>query len=549
MVELRPYQSSALAALEAHWHSGGGAALVDMATATGKSIVLAETMRRAIAANPQLRILLAVHVRELVEQDVASLLLVWPDAPYGICSDGLDRRDHDQQIIFGTVQTLYRDVNQLGWRDLLLIDEFQLCPRDGDGMYLTLIDRLRACNPDLRLVGASATCFRLDSGYLDRGEGALFEHTVYSYGIADGIRDGWLAPLSSKATKARIDVTGVGRRGGEFIPGELERAANVTDIVEAAVAELIEQGEDRRAWLCFCCGVDHAYAVRDSIRRHGITCETVVAETPSEERKAIFAAYRTGEIRCLTGVNVFSVGFDIPQVDLIALLRPTCSPGLLIQQVGRGTRKAAGKIDCLIFDFAGNIRRHGPVDSIHVNGRTAASPGDVLTKTCPECQEENLLAARECSCCGHVFVSAPRRPKHAASADLVPILSGETIWLPVRHSEFRAHQKLNNPAAPPTLRVDHLSGFSAYSEYVSFESGNSGARYYAGQWWCAHGGNNPAPLRVAEALARRNELDCVTEIAVDRDGRWWRIAKRRVQRADGSRIEIDSKYRVRRVAA
>jgi DNA repair protein RadD len=549
MVELRPYQSDALAALEAHWHNGGGAALIDMATATGKSLVLAEIIRRAIARDPKLRILVPVHVRELAEQDVAALLSVWPDAPYGICSEGLGRRAHDQPIIFGTVQTLWRDVAELGRRNLLLIDEVQLVPRDGDGMYLTLIDHLRELEPDLRMVGASATCFRLDSGYLDRGEGALFERTVFSYGIADGIKDGWLAPLSSKATRAKIDITGVGRRGGEFIPGELERAANIADVVEAAVAELVEQGEDRRAWICFCCGVDHAYAVRDAVRRHGISSETVVAETPSDERKAIFAAYHAGEIRCLTGVNVFSVGFNIPQVDLIALLRPTCSPGLLIQQVGRGTRKAEGKTDCRILDFAGNIRRHGPVDSIHVNGRTAANPGDVLTKTCPECREENLLAATMCSCCGHVFVSEPRRPKHAASADMVSILAGETIWLPVRHSEFREHRKLSDPIAPPTLRVDHLSGFSAYSEYVSFQSHNSGARYYAGQWWLAHGGDNPVPLRVTEALARRDELNRVTEIVVDRDGQWWRIARRRVQRADGSKIEVDSKYRVCRVAA
>jgi DNA repair protein RadD len=549
MVELRPYQNNALAALETHWRDGGGAALIDMATATGKSLVIAETLRRDIARDPNLCALVAVHVRELVEQDVDALLAVWPDAPYGICSDGLGRRDHDQPIIFGTIQTLHHDIARLGRRDLLLIDEVQLVPRDRDGMYLTLIDALRALKPDLRMVGASATCFRLDSGYLDRGEGALFERTVFSYGIADGIRDGWLVPLSSKATKAKIDVNGVGRRGGEFIPGELERAANVDDVVEAAVAEMVEQGADRRAWIGFCCGVEHAYAVRNAVRRHGISCETVVASTPSEERKAIFDAYRAGKIRCLTGVNVFSVGFNIPQVDLIALLRPTCSPGLLMQQVGRGTRKAEGKIDCRVLDFAGNIRRHGPVDSIHVNGRTAANPGDVLTKTCPECQEENLLAAAVCSYCGHVFVSEPRRPKHAASADLASILSGEVIWLPVRHSEFRAHQKLGDPTAPPTLRVDHLSGFSAYSEYVSFQSHNSGARYYAGQWWHAHGGYAPVPMRVADALARRSELNRVTEIVVDRDGKWWRIARRRVQREDGSRIEVDSKYRVRRVAA
>jgi DNA repair protein RadD len=549
MVTLRDYQIEALTALEQHWNSGGTAALVDMATATGKSLVLAETMRRAIAASPQARLLLAVHVRELVEQDKDALLSVWPNAPYGICSDGLNRRDHDQQIILGTIQTLFRDAPLLGRRDLLLIDETQLVPRDGDGMYLSLIDTLRERSPDLRMVGASATCFRLDSGYLDRGDGALFERTVFSYGIKQGIADGWLAKLSSKATTTRIDVTGVGRRGGEFIPGELERAANVIDVVEGAAAEIVEQGADRRSWLAFCAGVDHAYAVRDALRRHGIPCETVVAETASDERDAIFDAFRAGEIRCLTGVNVFSVGFNIPEVDLIALLRPTCSPGLLIQQVGRGTRKADGKVDCRILDFAGNIRRHGPVDAIYVNGRATAAPGDVRSKTCPVCQELNALAAATCSCCGHEFISETRRLKHAVIADAVPVLSGAPeTWLPVRLSEFRVHHKAGNPGAPPTLRVDHLCGFAAYSEYVAFE-GSSGARYYAGAWWHAMGGDNPVPLRVADAFARQDELNGVTDIVVDRDGQWWRIAKRRVRRADGSVIEVDGKYRVRRLVA
>src|SRR5262249_61745409 len=117
-------QLEALEGLEAHWRAGGGAALLDLATATGKSVVLAEILRR----NPRCRALLAVHVRELVEQDVGALLSIWPDAPFGVCSDGLGRRDHNQQIILGTVQTLYRDAAKLGRRDLVLIDEVHLVP-------------------------------------------------------------------------------------------------------------------------------------------------------------------------------------------------------------------------------------------------------------------------------------------------------------------------------------------------------------------------------------------------------------------------------------
>ena len=150
MVTVRDYQLEATNAVEQHWISGGTAALIDRATATGKSWVLAETMRRTIAPDPHARLLLAVHVRELVEQDVDAILSIWPEAPYGICSEILGRRDHDQQIILGTIQTLFRDAHLLGRRDLLLIDEVQLVPREGE-------------------VGASATCFRLHiPGELER---------------------------------------------------------------------------------------------------------------------------------------------------------------------------------------------------------------------------------------------------------------------------------------------------------------------------------------------------------------------------------------------
>jgi DNA repair protein RadD len=576
-IKLRLYQTAAVEAIEVHWRageerSGGGPALIEMATATGKSLVIGEIIRRQYAANPGLRALIAVHVQELVEQDVKALLAVWPEAPYGICCEGLGHRDHDAPIIVGTIQSFAHDADKLGRRDLVIIDEVQMIPRSGNGQYLSLFDVLRSRAPDLQLVGLSATPYRLDSGYLHEGEGALFEKIVFSYGIAEGIRDGYLSPLRSKATTTRINVSGVGRRGGEFIQNELERAANVAEIVEGAVAEIVERGNNvedyRRCWICFCVGIEHAYAVRDAIRRHNISCETVTAETPSDERREIFNAFRNGSIRCLTGVNIFSVGFDIPQVDLIALLRPTLSTGLYVQQVGRSTRLAPGKHDATILDFAGNVRRHGPVDDpqINVNGHipTAANAGQ--TQTCPQCQEENAMRVRACVCCGHVFVSEIRvyeprirQAHHRATADDVPILSTTTmhgsgsapVWLPVFGvSEFRLHQKRGGDTnAPPTLRVEYMAGFSPYSEYVSFESVNTYALSFAHRWWFAMGGLSPVPMSVVEAILRRSELGRVTEIQVSREGQFWRINRRRVLRSDGALFEIDAKYRCRPITS
>src|SRR6516164_10771508 len=110
-----------------------------MATATGKSPVIAEILRRQHAANPEFRSLIAVHVQELVKQDVKALRAVWPEAPYRICCEGLGQRDHDAPVIVGTIQSLSRDAEKLGRRDLVIVDEVQLLPRSGDGQYLSFL--------------------------------------------------------------------------------------------------------------------------------------------------------------------------------------------------------------------------------------------------------------------------------------------------------------------------------------------------------------------------------------------------------------------------
>src|SRR5262249_789690 len=211
------------------------------------------------------------------------------------------------------------------------------------------------------------------------------------------------------------DVTGVGKRGGEYIPGELEAAAIRDNAVELACDEIATYQGKRRAWLIYCVGVIHAGLVRDALRARGIDTEIVLGAPPDHDRDAIMEAFRAGRLTALVSVMVLSYGFNVPHVDLIAMLRPTCSTGLYIQQVGRGTRKADAKDNCLVLDFAGNVRRFGPVDNVRIKQK-GSRDGETPTKTCPECEEIVLLAATECPSCGQEF---PRsvEPKHASYAD------------------------------------------------------------------------------------------------------------------------------------
>jgi DNA repair protein RadD len=526
---LRPYQTEAIAALYAYWRAGGGNPLVDMATGCGKSFVIAELIRRLYEGKPSRRFLLLTHVAELVEQDVAALRALWPHAPIGINSAGLGERCWDAPIVVAGIQSVFRNPEALGRRSLVIVDEAHLIPAAGDGMYRTLLDALRRSNPDMRVAGLSATCYRLDSGRLDEGEGRLFDRVVYTYGIAAGIADGWLAPLTARATPIEINVADVGRRGGEFIAGELEQAANRNEIVEGAADEIVARGAERKSWLCFCAGVDHAHHVRDALRRRGIVAETVTGETPQKDRDRIFAEFKAGNIRALTGANIFTVGFDAPAVDLIAMLRPTLSAGLFVQMVGRGTRKAEGKSDCEVLDFAANVRQHGPVDAVSITTRLRKGAAAVersnapRAKACPNCQVYAAVEATCCAACGYSWASALRAIKHAARAEAVPILSSHVVWLDVQAVTLSSYRKPDG--AVPVLRVEYTCGRRVLREFIPLEHPGF-ARSRAEQWWRQMGGLAPPPATVFEALDRQAELDPVTAVAVAREGDWWRVTAR-----------------------
>lgn len=529
MIQLRPYQQEAIDAVLAYWREGGQNPLVDLATGLGKSVVIAKLTRDLLAAYPDMRVLNLVHVRELVQQNFQAMLRLWPGAPIGIYSAGLGRRDRFKQILFASIQSVYRqDHFSLGAYDLVLIDEAHLVPSAGDGMYRVFLEKLRRATPDLRVAGFTATPFRLGTGSLTdggkNGEPPLFNEIVYSYGVGPGIRDGWLSPLISKASLVDIDLSGVKRSGGEFVGAQLEQAVDQDPITQAAVTEIMGYGQDRRSWLVFCAGVDHAHHVRDAIRARGVSCETITGDTDSGARARHIADFKAGRLRCLTNANVLTTGFDAPATDLVAMLRPTLSPGLYVQMVGRGTRKADGKDNCLVLDFAGNVSRHGPVDMVEIK-RKGGGGGEAPTKVCPDCMSICHAAVRECPDCGFAF-PVPEEPKHEARAFRGPILSTETVkpddqpvvsWSAARHSK---------PGSPDSLKVTYFAGLLSYPEWVCFEH-TGYAREKAERWWSKHGGAMPAPRTVADAMGRWGELRAPATIQTRQNGKWFEIVGRR----------------------
>jgi len=515
---LRPYQSAAIQSIYDYFSKNAGNPLITIPTAGGKALVMSSFIEGVLKVYPDQRILIITHVRELIEQNHAELKNLWPQAPAGIYSAGLKKREIRAQILFAGIQSIHKRVYDVQQCDLVLIDEAHLIPRSSNTMYRKFLDGLKRLNPMLKVIGLTATPYRLDSGMLHQGEDSIFTDIAYEISVRELIDQGYLSRVISKRMATELDVSGVGTRAGEFIARDLEAAIDKDAITQSAVNEIFAYGHDRRSWLIFCAGVDHAFHLRDAVRARGVSCETIVGETPSAERDTIISDFKRGRIQCLTNANVLTTGFNAPQVDLIAMLRPTKSAGLYVQIVGRGCRLAPGKTDCLVLDFAGNIARHGPIDAVKPKRPKDGGDGDAPVKACPDCNSIVHAAVRECPDCGHLF--PPPQIKIEAKASRLDILSGgPPQWLPVTRVSYARHEK---PGKPPSLRVDYWSGLSSHSEWVCIEHAGY-PRQKAASWWANRAPGMPLPKGVNEALAVSNKLRCPAHIAVRPSGRFTEI--------------------------
>lgn len=527
MLQLRPYQRAAVDALFAYWREEGGSPLIVLPTGAGKSLVLGTICKELIEGWPDMRVLIVTHVRELILGNFKELLNIWPFAPAGIYSAGVGRRDARSQIIFGGVQTIANKTREIGHIDLVMVDEAHLMPRKSETQYGQLLAGLRAINPDLKLVGLTATPFRLGEGLLHEGDGALFDDICYELPIGDLIDGGFLVRPISKGMATTYDVSGVGKLGGDYKQNALQAAVDKDELTRAVVDEIVAYGRDRRAWLCFCSGVEHAHHMRDEIRSRGFSCEAIDGTTPTGERDRILEDFKAGRLRCVTNNSVMTTGTNVPIIDLVAFCRPTQSAGLYVQMAGRGLRLHPGKENCLFLDFAGVVRKHGPIDAVAPPNARSGS-GEAPIKVCPPdaggCGSLVHASVRQCPDCGYEF-PIDDTPKISRQAEDVPMLSkGEATWRPVTKRSFRFHEGKNGK--PPSVKVVYQCGLTAINEWLCFEH-TGYAQSKAHRWWAHHNGRRPFPQTVLEALERQNELAATAEISVRPDGKYWTVVAHR----------------------
>lgn len=502
---LRPYQRDAINSVYRHLREHEDNPCVVIPTGGGKTPIIATICSDAVTLWRG-RVLILAHVKELLEQAADKLDQICPDIHIGIYSAGLGRRDTSHPVIIAGIQSVYQKAEQLGHFDLAVVDEAHMIPMDGDGMYRRFLDGARAVNPNLRVIGLTATPFRLSSGPIcvPPPEGIL-NSICYEVGVRELINQGYLSPLKSKAGKMKPNTDDLHIRGGEFVADEVEALMNQQLLVSAASQEIVSLTKDRRSCLIFASSVKHGEHIVKAIEKAaGCECGFVDGETPSIFRDQIIRRFRDGDLKYLCNVNVLTTGFDAPNVDCVALLRPTMSPGLYYQMVGRGFRLCPGKTDCLVLDFGNNVVRHGPIDQIRVTDPESKGTGEAPAKECPLCRA--LIAAGYATCpdCGFIF--PPRqRGQHERTADPSGILSGQVTITEhrVKDVHFSVHVKRDAPDSPPSMRVDYEIGYYKYkSEWVCFEH-HGYARQKAVAWWQLRS-TFPVPDTVDDAVDLAN---------------------------------------------
>ncbi len=460
-LKLRPYQRQAVERTLAYFRHSDKPGCLVLPTGAGKSIVIAELCRLARG-----RVLVLAHVKELCEQNHRKHAELGGQA--GLFSAGLGRRDHTDRVVFASIQSVARHLDAFREpRSLVIVDECHRVSDDTQSQYQSTIAALRKVNPEVRVLGLTATPYRLETGWIYQfhAQGMVrsatqkpFDTCIYELSLGQLIRKGHLTkPWLVDAPIAHSDFDAASDEEQGKLNQLLVRHKRVTRAIVEQIQELTEK-QNRKGVMIFAATVEHAEEIARELPNDEVGL--IVGSTPDDERDRIISSFKQQKIRYLVNVSVLTTGFDAPHVDFIALLRPTESVSLFQQIIGRGLRLHPNKNDCLVVDYAGTgfdpfwpeVGEPRPsTDSVPVGVKcpecgflcnfwgTTDSEGHVIehygrrcqaffhTKTgarkrcsyrfrfkeCNNCLSENDIAARKCEGCASILADPDEKLRAA----------------------------------------------------------------------------------------------------------------------------------------
>ena len=393
--QLRPYQQEAVDATLNHFRKSDESAVIVLPTGAGKSLVIAELARLA-----RRKILVLTHVKELVEQNHAKYQSYGLSG--GIFAAGLKRKENHHQVTFASVQSVAANLDQ--FRDeysLVIIDECHRVSGEETSQYQRIIELLRQQNDSLKVLGLTATPYRLAMGWIyryhyrgfvrgsDDEQDKPFRHCIYELPLSYMINRGYLTrPELVNAAVAQYDFSTLTQdRFGEYAEKDVNQLLSKHQRVTRAIIEqVMEMAAERQGVMIFAATVQHAQEIAGYLPEQETAL--VTGATDLRDRDRLIQRFKQRQLKYLVNVSVLTTGFDAPHVDLIAILRPTQSVSLYQQIVGRGLRLDEGKQDCLVIDYAGNhVNLHHP----EVGEPKPNPDSEPVQVFCPGCGFANIF--------------------------------------------------------------------------------------------------------------------------------------------------------------
>lgn len=518
--------------------------IIAIPTGAGKSLILCLLTGEYLNENIVKDVLILSHRSTILEQDLAALEEHFPDFEMGLYSSGLKSKVKKKITVAG-IQSVWRKPEEFENVGLVLIDEAHLVNTKDAGMYREFLGYL-----DANYIGLTATPFRLGHGYIYKGKGALFNELAYDLTSTENynklVNQGYLAKMFSHKTNLKLEIDGIGKVAGDYAKGQLAKKFDREAITEIACTEIKATMEkfNLKRGLIFAIDTKHADNISKYMNEIGISCVAIHSKLKDNKEKE--KDFKAGKYKMAVGIEMLTTGLDIPEIDMIGLLRPTASPSLHVQMLGRGGRalyakgfdiskmkerkaaiKAGGKKFCMVMDFAGNIARLGPINDVHVEGKEnkrEGGNGEAIMKTCPKCNMEHYGAVRKCNFCGHEFEFQTRLTLESTELEVIATrkrieekVTVNGIWLDVDSIEYNIHSRPNKVSS---MRVIYRCGFRRFNEFICIDHGYF-PRHQAKNWIRARFPENrkhPQNLRIL--YAQRDLLKIPKKIFVSKTDKW-----------------------------
>jgi DNA repair protein RadD len=418
MIKLRDYQNACIDALFAYLKTTKGQEnknpLLQVPTGGGKSLIQAHAISKILEFLPTAGITCLCHSTEIIKQNYDEYVSYTRSSNAGIYCGKLNRKDRSQ-ILFSSIQSAAKSDLKNRRTDIIFIDEAHLCNNSMAGQYRQFIDDVKKLNPDVRIIGMTATPWRMDGGCLLEGKEALFSSIAYRITIRELIDKGDLSTIVTpdSGSLINIDYSGLvmSPMRNDYTYDSLESA--VMRSIDKIVPEFLNILKDRKHIMIFCPTVEVCNKIKSMLNAENESAELFIGSTSERDRNIIKRDFTSGKVRWLLTVDAGTTGFNVKNIDAIVGLRKTNSSSKWIQILGRGMRVYPGKKNCMLLDYGENISRHGAVEHIEAPPqkvkRGSVSGESAYIKNCPSCDSEMPMSCSSCPHCNYQYPIIERK--------------------------------------------------------------------------------------------------------------------------------------------